>query len=110
MFNLSQIMKSAWAHYRNIHERYSPIQFKRGLIDGSFSRCLRIAWREAKEAVEAAAKAAKLAIIMAGPRGNTLRDLQAALIEVQYLSFRYRATDRRAALEQEIETLISQAA
>ena len=49
-YNLSNIMKDAWGLYRISQKWVSAL---------SFSDCLRRAWSKAKEAVKAAAEAAK---------------------------------------------------
>lgn len=49
-YNLSQIMTSAWNLYRMAQKWIDKM---------SFSDCLRRAWRDAKEAVKAAAEAAR---------------------------------------------------
>lgn len=49
-YNLSQIMKAAWNSYHT---------FKRTITPWNFSSCLKKAWADAKEAVKAAAEAAK---------------------------------------------------
>lgn len=49
-YNLSNIMTSAWNLYRMSQKWVNSL---------SFAECLRRAWREAKEAIKAAAEAAK---------------------------------------------------
>lgn len=109
-FNLSQIMKDAWRRYRDIRAQYGAWQIERGLVDGSFSACLKASWRNAKLAAAEAARQAQIDALMLTPAGDRLRALNEALDQIQYLSFRYRAADHRAAIEREINARIQEAA
>jgi hypothetical protein len=110
MFNRSQIMTEAWARYRDIRARYGKWQIERGIVDASFSACLKTEWRIAKAGAAKAARQLKIDALLAGSKAGTLRALLSALENVQYLSFRYRAADERVAIERKIETLLGEAA
>ena len=110
MFNRSQIMKDAWAIYRDFRARYGAWQIEGGIIDASFSRCLRIAWASAKNAAAAVARKLRMDRVLAGPKGPKLEALLNALRNVDFLSFRYRAADQRDAINHQIETLIQECA
>ncbi|RVG01634.1 hypothetical protein CN172_04390 [Sinorhizobium meliloti] len=109
-FNLSQIMRDAWGRYREIRRTYGAWQIERGIVDASFSSCLKTAWRVAKAAAAEAARPAKIDALLLTPAADRIRALQEALEQTQYLSFRYRAADHRAAIEREINALIEEAA
>lgn len=109
-FDKAAIMRDAWAIYRQFRNDYAPWQIERGIVDASFSRCLSIAWRKAKEARAKAVRQARIDALLLTPAGDRLRALRAALDATQYLSFRYNAADRRAQIEREIEALIQEAA
>jgi hypothetical protein len=110
MFNLSQIMTAAWAQYHDIRARYGKWQIERGIVDASFSACLKTAWRIAKADAAKAARQRKIDALLSSPSAARLRSLLNALENVQYLSFRYRAADERVAIERQIETLLGEAA
>ena len=104
MFNKSEIMKEAWAHYRHMHETYAAWQFERGIHDGSFSAALKIAWARAKSRkAEAARKAAEAS----NPRVVALR---AAIHDLQYRGFACNIRRERNQLEAEIDAIMKQAA
>ena len=109
-FNRSQIMKDAWKRWHDIRAKYAPWQLARGIVDGSFSACLKSAWRVAKNAAAAVAYKRKVEAAMEGPKGATVAALVNALQNVDYASFRYRAADQRAAIQAQIDQLISEAA
>lgn len=58
-YNLSQIMKDAWARYRKFNAPYGKNREGKKIIVHAFAECLKRAWAEAKEAVETAIKAAE---------------------------------------------------
>lgn len=104
-FDRAAIMQKAWERYRWIRRQYADWQIARGVVDASFSACLVTAWRIAKQEREEAMKAAKAAQVMQTPAGDRLRALQSALDDTQYLSLRYSAAARRAAIKTEIAAL-----
>lgn len=110
MFNYSQIMRAAWARYRDIRARYGKWQIERGIIDASFSACLKTEWRIAKADAAKAARQRKIDALLAGSQAGTLRALLTALENVQYPSFRFSASEQRATIERKIEALIGEAA
>lgn len=101
----SAIMADAWARYRRIRRQYGAWQIERGIVDASFSACLVIAWRIAKQGREEARQAAKVAAVMQTSAGARLRALQAALENTDRLSFRYSAAARRPAIKSEIAAI-----
>lgn len=107
-FNLSQIMADAWRRYRDIRVKYGAWQIERGLVDASFSTCLKASWRKAKQVVAEAAGQIKIDALLLTPAAGRIRALKEALDQTQYLSFRYRAADHRAAIEREMNTLIEE--
>lgn len=104
-FNLAAIMSDAWERYCYIRRQYSARQIERGIVDASFSACLKTAWRVAKQNRAKAADAAKVAKLAGTPAGDRLRALRAALADTDTLSFRYSAAARRTAIKTEIATL-----
>lgn len=104
-FDRAAIMAHAWARYRRIRRQYAPWQIERGIVDASFSACLKSAWRVAKQGHEEARQAAKVAEVMQTPAGARLRALQAALENTDRLSFRYSAAARRTAIKSEIAAI-----
>lgn len=99
------IMVEAWARYRRIRRQYAPWQIERGIVDASFSACLVIAWRVAKQEREKARQAVKVAAVMQTEVGPRLRALQVALADTDRLSFRYSAAARRTAVKSEIAAI-----
>ncbi|MCV3734980.1 hypothetical protein OCK02_02095 [Rhizobium sp. TRM96647] len=110
MFNRSQIMKDAWAFYRDFRTRYGAWQIERGHVDASFSRCLKMAWSAAKNAAATVAHKLRVQRALAGPKAPQLQVLLNALQNVDFLPFRCRAADQRAAINTKIETLIQECA
>lgn len=104
-FDRASIMRNAWARYRRLRQQYAAWQIERGIVEASFSACLVIAWRIAKQEREEALKAAKVANLAGTPAGDRLRSLNAALEQTNYLSLRYSAAARRAAIKAEISTI-----
>ncbi|MCZ4430708.1 hypothetical protein O3S81_13465 [Agrobacterium sp. SOY23] len=104
-FNLAAIMSDAWERYRHIRRQYGAWQIERGIVDASFSACLKTAWRVAKQARTKAAVAAKVAKLAGSPAGDRLRALRAALADTDTLSFRYSAAARRASIKSEIAAI-----
>jgi hypothetical protein len=111
-FDLAAIMRKASEKYRDFRNRYAAWQIARGIVDASFSNCLKIAWRLAK--AEAAARSAAVASIARyGDRASDrVRDLAAELmrIDVQPWGMRsHRRSTARAALSNEIAVLTRRA-
>ncbi len=106
-FDRAAIMSDAWEHFRYIRRQYSARQIERGIVDASFSACLKTAWRIAKQNRTKAAVAAKVAKLAGTPAGERLRALRAALADTDTLSFRYSAAARRAAIKSEIASTIA---
>lgn len=108
MFNNSEIMKDAWSKYRSIRQRYAAWQIERGIVDASFSACLKMAWASAKNAAAAVARKVKMDQVLAGPKGPTLQALLTALENVQYSSLRSNASAQRVAIKARIDVLVSE--
>ncbi|SOC94006.1 hypothetical protein SAMN05216358_4206 [Rhizobium sp. AN5] len=106
-FDLAAIMSDAWERFRYIRRQYSARQIERGIVDASFSACLKTAWRVAKKNREEARQAAKVASVMDTPAGERLRALRSALADTDKLSFRYSAAARRASIKSEIANLLA---
>lgn len=106
-FDRAAIMSDAWERYRDIRRRYAAWQIERGIVDASFSACLKTAWRVAKQNRAKAADAAKVAKLAGTPAGERLRALRAALVDTDTLSFRYSAAARRAAIKSEIASIVA---
>ncbi|WP_333631688.1 hypothetical protein [Agrobacterium cavarae] len=104
-FDRASIMRNAWARYRRIRQQYADWQIERGIVDASFSACLVVAWRIAKQEREEAIKAVNAAKLASTPAGERLRALNAALEQTNYLSLRYSAAARRAAIKSEIAAI-----
>ncbi len=104
-FDLAAIMSDAWERYRDIRRRYAGWQIERGIVDASFSACLKTAWRIAKQNRAKAADAAKVSKLAGTPTGDRLRALRAALADTDTLSFRYGAAARRAVIKSEIAAI-----
>ncbi|NSZ61859.1 hypothetical protein G6L16_000745 [Agrobacterium tumefaciens] len=105
--NRAEIMSDAWERYRDIRRRYATWQIARGIVDASFSACLKTAWRVAKQNRTKAADAAKVAALAGTPAGERLRALQSALSQTGYLSLRYSAAARRVAIKSEIASIVA---
>lgn len=61
-YNLSEIMTRAWARYRKFNAPYQTNESRKSgkmIVIHTFGSCLKDIWAEAKEAVKAAAEAAK---------------------------------------------------
>lgn len=110
MFSKTQIMKDAWQRYRDMRVRYGAWQIERGIVDASFSACLKMAWNSAKNAAAAVARKVKMEKALVGPNAPTLKALLAALENVQYSSFRTNAREQRVAIQARIDALVSEAA
>lgn len=72
-FNRAAIMSDAWERYRYIRRQCSALQIARGIVDASFSACLKTAWRVAKQNRAKVADAAKVAPLAGTPAGERLR-------------------------------------
>jgi hypothetical protein len=100
MFSKTEIMRKAWAIYKEVHATYADWQIERGIVDGSFSGALKTAWRVIKaRVVQAARKAAE----MANPAIVALRSRINAL---QFKSFGHNIQRERQALELQIAKLL----
>lgn len=55
-YNKSEIMKNSWKIFRKYNAGLGTNREGKKIINWSFADCLKIAWREAKEAIEAAKK------------------------------------------------------
>ncbi|MEM7674508.1 MAG: hypothetical protein AAF449_00745 [Myxococcota bacterium] len=86
-FDLSEIMKEAWANFRAWKERGS---------NGSFSDALRFAWMDAKATV-------RQAKLHATEAGRELLSLRAAQEADRYRSARYGVNYERAARIRSLE-------
>lgn len=104
-FDLAAIMLDAWERYRRIRRQYASWQIERGIVDASFSACLKTAWRVAKQARERAVEAAEVAKLDGTPKGDRLNALRTALAQTDYLPLRYRASAHRAAITAEIAAI-----
>lgn len=108
MFDRSQIMKEAWKRWRDIRATYAVWQIKRGIVDASFSNCLKIAWRIAKrEAVEKLA-AAKVFAQYGDRAAERVRELTAELMRLDARPWGMRShtiSSARAAIASEISNL-----
>jgi hypothetical protein len=104
-FDRAAIMSDAWERYRDIRRRYAAWQIARGIVDASFSACLKTAWRVAKQDRAKAADAAKVTALAGTPACERLRALRTALAHTDTLSFRYSASARRAAIKSEIAAI-----
>jgi len=102
-FNLSNIMKKAWEHYRSLRQQYGAWQIERGIVDASFSACLKFAWKLAKKAADAAK-------LQRHPNAGEITYLKAAIDALQYRSFRYTIEDDRRRLQARLSSLIGEAA
>lgn len=61
-YNLSEIMTNAWTMYRKYNAGLGTRRDGSKIIRWTFAQCLKSAWAKAKEAVKAAAGAAKAGI------------------------------------------------
>ena len=104
-FDLAAIMSDAWERYRYIRRQYAAWQIEHGIVDASFSACLKTAWRVAKQNRTKAAVAAKVATLAGTPAGDRLCARRAALANTDALSFRYNAAARRASIKFEIAAI-----
>ena len=106
MLNKSEIMKAAWETYRYLRRRYEAWQFATGRVDGSFSRCLKMAWEHAKEMAARAAAAAveaKKPVSPAVQKANEeIARIRQAITDLQYLPFGMRVEPRQRALQNEL--------
>lgn len=102
MFNRSEIMKAAWAHYRNAKAYAASNPF---LIDTvvCFGDCLREEWRRAKAAL-ASTKAVSAAV------SEQVAALKDAIQNLNYKSFRYSITSERRILDAKLTTLVGECA
>jgi hypothetical protein len=103
----AEVIRLAWAKYREIHARYEKWQIERGIIDGSFSHALKTAWRILKE--EAAAVGRKAAEF-ANPFAERIAGLRAQIDYLTYKPFGHHIAAERAALQCQINDLQRRAA
>ena len=101
-FNLSEIMKAAWKHYRFVRANYADWQIERGIIDGTFANALRTAWRLAKEA---SAEAEKALSLTSGPNAARAEAIQQEIDSLKYKTLRYDTVTMRRRLETELAAL-----
>lgn len=61
-YNMSEIMKKAWAKFKEVRRRFYRDEYQRNatIKEYTFSYCLKLAWREVKASVAFAAKMAKI--------------------------------------------------
>ena len=107
-FDLSAIMRRAWEKYREFRCRYAPWQIARGIVDASFSNCLRISWRLAKQEAEEKAAAAKALASYGDRAAERVRELTAELMRIDAQSWgmrSHRSANTRAAIQSEISNL-----
>lgn len=112
MLNKSEIMKAAWETYRYLRRRYEAWQFRAGLVDGWFSRCLRLAWEHAKDMAARAAAVPKPqeSVSPAAQKArHEVARIKQAITELQYLPFGMRVEPRRRELAAELSHWQSQA-
>lgn len=102
MLNRSEIFRAAWEHYRWVRAEYAPWQIARGIINGSFSYALRLAWEHAKDAAKEAAR--ELALTT-GPNAERVAELRQAIEMLSYKSLRYDIAPLKRRLEAQIEAL-----
>jgi len=96
MFNRSQIMKAAWAHYRSAKAYVASNPYLRGTVV-RFGDCLREEWRRAKaEAAKAKRDAAAVARIEA---------IKAEILALDCKPFGIRIGAERAVLSTELAKL-----
>lgn len=100
MFNRSQIMKAAWAHFRKAQAYVSSNPFLAGTVV-RFGDCLKDEWRRAKVAVAAAAQVIKVSAAVA----EQVAALKGAIQNLDYKSFRYSIGDERRSLCSELAAL-----
>jgi enoyl-[acyl-carrier-protein] reductase (NADH) len=108
MFNRAEIMKKAWAKYREFRKFYASWQIERGIVDASFSNCLSIAWRIAKSEASAAAAQAKALADYGDRAAERVRELTNELMRIDSRPFglrSHRVADDRAALIAQIAVL-----
>jgi hypothetical protein len=96
MFNRSQIMKAAWAHYRSAKAYVASNPYLRGTVV-RFGDCLKDEWKRAKtQAAKAKCNAAAVARIDA---------LKAEILVLDCKPFGMRIRAERAALSMELAKL-----
>lgn len=95
-FNLAQIMKTAWGHYRSAKAYVASNPYLRGSIV-RFGDCLKAEWKQAKAA---AAKASTNVNIQA-----RVAALKAQLLTLDCKSFRYSIATERTAVVTELASL-----
>ncbi len=104
-FDRAAIMRAAWENYRYLCGQYANWQIERGLVDVSFSRCLKAAWANAKkEMADARARAA----IHAAYGERAAERVQALTLELMRIDARpWKMSTRadRVAVQAEINTL-----
>jgi hypothetical protein len=107
-FDLSAILRKAWEKYRDFRARYAPWQIERGIVDASFSNCLRISWRLAKQEAAKEAAAAKALASYGDRAAERVRELTAELMRIDTQSWgmrSHRSANTRAAIQSEISNL-----
>ena len=103
-FDLASIMSAAWAQYRKFRKEYAAWQIERGIVDASFSNCLKIAWRIAKRGRAAASERAALAMKYAGRAAERVQELTLELMRLDCRPWGMRshrtAADRSAMISE----------
>ncbi len=103
-FDRAAIMRAAWENYRYLRGQYADWQIERGLVDVSFSRCLKAAWANAKkDLAEARARAAAVAAY--GERAaSQVQTLTLELMRIDARPWKMSTRADRSALLAEIAT------
>ena len=88
MFNRSEIMRKAWAHYRARRASYAPWQIARGIVTVTFAASLREAWHHAKADAAREARETRIdAALAASARARVI------VRQLETLPYRPLATD-----------------
>jgi hypothetical protein len=103
IFTKADVMRKAWAIYKDIHAKYENWQFERGIHDGSFSGALKAAWRAMKAA---AAEAARKAAEAANPYAAAIAVMRHNIGNLQYKPFGHDIRKERARIEKDIQRLL----
>lgn len=102
MFNRSEIMKAAWAHYRNAKAYAAGNPFLTGTVV-RFGDCLKEEWRRAKAALTSI-RAVSAAV------SEQVTALRNAIQNLNYKSFRYSITSERRILDAKLTALVGECA
>jgi len=107
-FDKRLIMQRAWEKYRAFRKSYGAWQIERGIVDASFSNCLRISWRIAKKEAADAAAAAKAKAAYGERAADRVHQLTAELMRLDCKPWgmrSHRVADARQAMRQELAVL-----